>query len=793
MIVLRRRPRFLGFGVLVSLALGVGVNAAIYDVVRTVLLRPLPLAEADRLVWIWGDVKGVTREGSVAPADFRDLKARMRSSAALTAFVNVVDSFVVRRAAGTLRADGRYVARDFFAVLGVPVFAGRDFRDGEGAPGHEAAIVSHAWWTSALGGDPRALVEPVTVNGRPMPIVGVLPPGGALQFLGDADFWVARDFDVPSPQDREWTYLRPIARLDRGVARATAQASLDTIGAALAADHPATNAARRFRAVPLQAQVTGGVRPVLLLLLGIGAAIWLIAIANAATLRLARVPRSRIEASIRVALGASPGNVRAECLVDGLTAGGGAAVASVALAAGVVRAIVVLLPAGFPRSSELGFGLLDAAWTGGLALFSGLVVAAIEAWALFPRGGTLPLRETPSAATATSAGRSFQHAVLALQMGGTLALLMVAIQLVRGVRTLEAVEPGFRSDHVLRMEVSLDPRPRPDPEVQTLYLEMLSALERLPDVAGVGLVSELPLTGQANDAPYEVPGTSVPTGTPLMAHFRWITPGYFDVLRIGFRAGRSFSASEASSETFSTHVPVVVVNEQLCLRHWPLAECLGKTLSIGGTVREIVGVVQDVRHDRLDLPPQPEAYVPCLLVPSTNLVIRTAGDPSSVAKVARAAIAKASPEFAVVRVEPFDAVVGRSLSVPTLAGSLSVAFALLATWLAVVGTYATVRRTVAERRRELAVRMALGASPASVKQFLLSQLSRVALLGLGIGLTAGFAALHAAASLLFGVRPWDAAVAVGAALCLGVVALLACRLATRDADRCELRELLRGE
>jgi putative ABC transport system permease protein len=817
---LRRSPGY-AVAAAVTLALGIGANTAIFSLVDAALLRPLPFPDASRLVLLWE-----SRPGSgfaqlpLSFPTFSDVREQAWSLEGLAAWTSQPETtFNLTLGEGPQPVQYALVTTNFFDVLGVAPTLGRSFGPAEAEPAAAPAVVlSHGLW-SRLGADPSLVGRTLRLGDRAHAVIGVLPRG--FRFVSaprEAELWLAIEQQPDPTQARRYAraarYLGAVGRLRPGVSVAAARAELAALSARFTAGDPGFYRDWALALVPLHEAAVAGLRPTVLVLLGAVSFVLLIACANVAGLALARGQARRGELAVRTALGASRSRVVRQLLTESALLGllGGTLGLLVAfwgldlLAALSFRTVGVFVPytidlrAAGLDSRVLLFTLAASLGTG--VLFG--ILPALSASRAEPRAGLGAVGRPGEPSRGGRARRALTVAELALSV----VLLVGAGLMLESFRRLQVVDPGFRPDDVLAADVRL-PRFKygQPPRVARFYEDLLGRLAGVPGVEGVGAVSALPLSG--TDAATGVLVEGRPPGTPAerpSVHHRAVTPGYFGALGIALRRGRAFDARDDAQGP-----KVALVNQTLAARLWPGEDPLGKRLALdfeamrffrdrppqldlASGLREVVGVVADVRHSRLDAQPAPELYVPFAQRPSPDmtLVLRGAGGPAALASAARAALKALDPDQPLAGVTTVSALVETALAPSRFHLRLLGAFAALAFVLAAVGLYGVVAHSVARRTGEIGVRMALGAARRDVVAMVLREAAALSALGLALGGAAALALARALRSVLYAVSPADPAAYAAAAVALAAMTALASYLPARRATRVDPATALRN-
>ena len=783
------------------LAVSIGVNASVFTLVEGVLLRPLPFARPDRLVVVWGDHSraGGGDRVTLAPATVDDLRRTGVFSGVAAQWTSPVTW------SGSGEAEALRAARvdpELFRILGVAPALGRTFGSGAAADGEEAhtAVLSDALWRRRLGADPGAVGRSLILDGERYTVVGVMPRSFRVPLFyrdpGDgAELWLP--LTIPPPMaGYDARVLQVVGRLAPELSLDAARGELGATARHLAEVVPKSWDRGTLVAVPLAEQIVGDVRPGLLMLQAAVGLVLLIACANLASLLLARsIERSR-DLAVRAMLGADRAALfrvsLAESLLLALLGGG----VGILLAGWGGRLLARWAPVGTPRLDGVGLDPGTVAFASALTLFACAVFGLAPAVrALRPRGAGLVGSRGAGGGrgTASRATGRLRDLLVVGQIGLALTLLVGAILLGQSFLRLRAVDPGFRSEHVLTFKLALPPTRYADPGEQSRFFErLLGRIRRLPGVSAAGGITRLPLDTGWGSVPIVVEGGVADGGDPPVVGVRQVTSGYFETLGIGLRAGRGLRTSDDGT----SHL-VVVVNRTLADRFWPDGRAVGRRLRIGpeGEWREVVGVVADVAYDSLAAGAIPEVFVPHTQIPSDwfQVVVRGEGDPLDLAPEIRRSVRELDPDLPVADVRRLAGQVADSVAGPRFQAFLLSSFAAIALVLAAIGVFGLTSYTVASRTREIGIRMALGARPGTVLTWVLGRSVRLAAIGGALGLVAGALVARSLASRLFGVGALDLPSFLGAALFLGGVCLLASYLPARRAARNDPTDALRSE
>jgi putative ABC transport system permease protein len=804
---LARRPAFALVAV-GTLALGLGANAAIFSVIDAVLLRPLPYRNPDRLVMPWEYSVEIQRRLGFdrlpsSPGDVTDFRTRNRTFAALASMR--ADRINLTGDGAPERVGGVRVSEEFFDVLGVAPIRGRTFVPADQAAGR-VALIGEGLWRRRFGGDPRIVGQVVSMNGEPATILGVLPSwfrfpaGGELPenfgFAATPDVWA---LDVLTPEQqrmRGGKSFAMIGRLDDGVTLADAEADLNAIAAAIAAEFPDYNAGWRVRVLPLREQLVGGLRRPLLILLTAVGFVLLIACANVANLLLVRAASRQRELCVRHALGAGRGRLVRELVLESLLLSLASAAVGLVFAWWGLRALLATIPSTLPSVATATLDLRVLTFMTAMSTATGIIfglVPAIQGTRCNPSEG---LRDGARGTVGSRRANATRNVLVVFEVALAAVLLIGAALLIQTFVRLVGVETGFRPEGVLTMELVLPRSAYPEAQASAFHDRLLARLSTLPGVEGAAATSGLPLSGRENLQQVTIEGRPRPRpGSEILTDYRVVTPGYFEVLGMRRLEGDGLREEEAPDTA-----PTLVINETMARAYWPGESPIGRRLKLTSYDRDapwytVVGVVNDTRYTALDSALRPQVYVHFHRDPAQQMwiVLRTGGDPLAFANAARNAVHEIDPNQPVGRVRAMAEVVAASVSDRRFSMFLLGMFATLALTLSVVGLYAVVSYSVSERIHEMGVRLALGAQPSNLLTMVLGEGLRLAAIGMAIGLGAALVMTRFLEALLFGVHARDAATFVAVPLVLTLAALFGCLVPAVRAMRIDPVVALRAE
>jgi putative ABC transport system permease protein len=814
---LLRTPGFALVSIL-TLALGIGGTSAIFTVVNRTVLNPLPFPDAERLVVVWGSKphEGLP-EIHFSQPDFEDYRRQAHVFDALGAWAE--GRVNLTGAAAPEQVQYAVVTSNVLAILGATPILGRTFTASQESPGTEAvALISHSLWRRQFGEAPDVTSRSMLLDGRTVRIAGVLPRAFAfLTFPDRTDVWLPLGAD-PSQGRRFARGMRSmgvLGKLKEGVTIDQVRAEADTVAAGLAAQYPRFNTGRRFAVTFLHDQVVRGVRTGGMMLSVAAGGVLAIACANIVGLLLARATTRRREFSIRRALGASRARIVRHQFAESLVLGAAGGSAGLLLAVWLVDLLVrvpyrsdsLLVPYSVPRD------LIGV--DGVVLLFTiGVTIVIVAAFSLVSGLAHSRTRSDEALrAGARSTGEPRQHrarsALVIAEVALTLVLLGGAGLTVRSVQSLYRVDPGFSPATVLAMDVVLSPSKYRNPErIAAYYQEAIDRLAALPQTIEAGAVEFLPMSGLDGSTGFYVEGRPEPArADEQQTHYRSISDTYFDVMGIAMASGRAFTPRDGAGAQ-----RVAIVNEAMARRYWPGENPIGKrvaldleamrffpdrppTLDIPAAMREIVGIVKDIRHSSLESSPVPELYIPYLQRPAQDmtLVVRSSADPAILAASARDAVGTIDADQPIRRVETLSGLMTGTTAQPRANLILLSAFAFIALLLAVVGIYGLLAYVVVQRKRELGIRVALGAQPGQIHWMILRQGLVLVAAGFALGIPASLALGRLLRGLLFGIEGVDPITMTAAAATMLIVSTAAIYLPAKRATEVNPVDTLRAE
>lgn len=799
--VLLKAPGFTVVAVL-ALALGIGANTAIFSLVNTLLLRPLPFAEPDRLVMVSGrnPQKGLSRS-EVTPADWLDYRTQNQVFEGIAAFRTT--RFTLTGQGEPELVDGALVSSDFFSLLGLQPFQGRTFQSEEEQPGHDrVAIVSHSLWQRRFGSRASLAGQSLTLNGESYTVVGILSP--EMKFPTNNEMAGAFELCVPlalnalDQTNRSNHVLLGVARLRRGVTEEQAQSEMIHIARQLEEQHPDTHAGWSINMSRLRDEVVGDFRTALLTLMVAVSFVLLIACANVANLLLARAATRQKEMAIRTALGAGRLRIVRQLLTESML---------LALVGGIIGVLLAFWGIDLLRSasadslpstavikldgSVLLFTLL-------VSLLTGIIFGLAPALAAAKTDLHDTLKEGGRSSTAGGRRSWLRSTLVVTEVALSVALLVGAALMIRSFVRLLEVDPGFNPDRLLTMQLQLPlSKYREERQQADFYEQLVRKVSVLPGVEAAGAINHLPLDGSNSSTSFHIEGHPLPAAgeAPAATNWRSITPGYFHTLGMTLLQGQQFSERDTAESP-----AVVIINETMARRFWPGENPLGKRIRPINPGQdepwaEIVGIMRDVRHWGLDREAQAEAYYPHTQQPvrRMTLVVRTGSEPSQMVAAVRRQVGTLDQDLPVSKIRTMEQLLEASFSGRRFNMLLMGVFAVAALLLACIGLYGLMAYSVTQRTHEIGIRVALGAQPLDIFKLITRQGMTLVLIGIVTGLSVAFALTRLISGLLYGVSATDPWVFIGVALLLILVALLACLIPARRATKVDPLVALRYE
>jgi predicted permease len=804
----------LAVAAILTLALGIGVNAAIFSIVDSVLLTPPPFRDPDRVVIVWAsnpkfaESIGLVDELPSAPAHLTDWQK--------ASSVDKIASFQANRL--VLTGEGfaellgvAKVTGGFFDALGAVPELGRvlgpeDDPNGKGS----TVVISHSLWQRKFNGDPKVIGKVITLSGNPYTVVGVMPPrftfprGGqdaqpGYGFAPQPDLWMPLEFPAEARQDRTQRGGMAIARLKPGVSVARADSELKAISAQVAQSFPETEKGWSVRLQPIMEKVLGDIKLSLLILWAVVGLVLLIACANVTNLLLARAASRQKEIAVRMAMGAGRNRLIAQLLTEsGLLAVVGG-VLGVFLAWMVLRLFASYIPTGLIGSATMSLNARAVLFTAFLCILTTLLAGLVPALQMSRPNLAGTLREGTRAGAGAAGSHRMRSLLVVLEVGIAVLVLIGAGLLMRSFVRLINVDPGFKPQHILTAEFGLTPDRIPVPNRGPFIERVLEKVKTVPGVSSAALISDLPMgVGETvNNVSPEGQEDKERKGEVRFAALRTVSPGYFELMGVPLRSGRYFTEADRDGT-----LPVAVINDVMAKDFWPGENAIGKRfrMGLGGpTLYTVVGVVAGIRYSGLQGELRSEMYrlekqAPKETVPfMMRIVMRTQGDPTALTSAIRSAVKEVDPGQPVSSVQTMDQLVAKSVAKQRFSLLLFGLFALLALLLSVVGIYGVTSYSVAQRTRELGLRMALGAQPGAILKMVIRETGTLTVIGVVIGVAAAYALTRFMETLLFGVKATDPLIFLGIAVGLLLVSVIAAFFPGRRATRVDPLVALRAE
>jgi putative ABC transport system permease protein len=792
--LMAQRPGFTGVVVL-TLALGIGANTAVFTVINAVLLRPLPFKDPGTLMAIWEDDRmNAKPRYDVAPANFQDWREQSRAFEHVAAYVE--GSMGFSAGGESVRLSGAAVTPNFFDALGVRPILGDGFTATHGISGqHRVLMLSYDTWQRQFKGDPAIIGRALDV-GAPAPfrVVGVLPRSVRYPSRETA-YWRPLAMVPQTLANRSLHFLNVIGRRRPGVTVRQAQADMDAIAARQQKAFPATNERRGVTLVPLTEQIVGEVRRPLYVLAAAVFMVLLIGCANVGNLMLIRAAARRRELAIRVALGADRMRIARQLFVEGLMLAGAGAAAGLALAAWATSILSHVAEPYVPRIADAGIDLRVLAFLGVVSVASGLLFALAPVLTSGREDIREALQDNGRTAGPGPAARRLRGALAIGELAAACVLIIGAGLVLKSFWRLMQVSPGFATERVLKGEFDLPQARYPDgPQITVFYQTLLERLRQVPGVVAAGVTNGLPMTGSGPTTWLTIEGRPRPAGEPPEVNYRTASPDYFRALEVPVIAGRTFTEADTA-----TSLTAVVVNRTLVERFFRDQDPLGQRLRIGpnpkGAWRTIVGVVGDMHQAGPESPAQPELYLPITqdVFAGLYLAVRTHDDPAALASTVRGLVHTIDPQVPVIAVTTMEEILGEHVASRRLLMILLTMFAGIALLLSLIGIYGVMGNVVSHRTNEIGVRMALGAQRSEILGMILRDGVRLGVSGLGLGIATALAASRLLRAVLFGVTPTDAATYAAVVVLMLVVCLVACYLPARRAARVDPLTAIRAE
>ena len=788
--------------IILTLALSIGANSAIFSVIDGVLLKSLPYPEPERITRVFL-TSPTYPKFPLNPFDLRDFRTRSKSFESLSAFTR--GDVQLSGSGEPVRLAAFQITAGYFRVLGLQPERGREFDEKDEAHGNgRQVILSDRLWRAQFGATPDIVGRKITLNAQPFTVVGVMPPEAehpgneyhGLPYGDSVDAWWPFVFEG-DPANRGSHYIEGIGRLRKGVKPEQAQAEMNSLMAQLAREHPDGDAGWQVLVIPLYREVVGATRRMLLVLLGAVVMVLLIACANAANLQLARAATRQREIAVRLALGAPRSRLIRQLLTESLLVAFLGGTLGLAMAAGGVRMLVSLLPAGFPRAHEIHVSAPVFAFTFLISVATGILFGlapALQVSRTDPRQG---LHEGGRTSTSSAYQSRFRDALVVAEVGLACVLLIGAGLMLGSLLNLLRLDPGFRQEHVLTASLSLPPAEyKTGQAIGHFYEQLVTNLSSVPGVRNVGAGSDLPWTGyDENLGGFTIEGKKPPPHQEFHARYHMVSPDYFRALGIPLKSGRFFTKGDTQSAP-----AVLIINQAMAERYWPHENAVGKRVTFSDTPKDkdwqtVVGIVGDVK-DKPSSPGAEPAFWWSELqqpFPDMSLVVRADSDPQLLLGAVRDEVRRLDPALAVADAQLMDKIADASIATPRFTFFLVGLFAGLAIILAAIGTYGVISYSVSQRTPEFGLRLALGAEPRDVLRLVFYQAAKLALAGAAVGVMFALMLARVLGSLIYDVSPADPLTFTTVGFVVLAVSMLACYIPARRATRSDPMIALRAQ
>ncbi len=783
----------------ITLALGIGANTAIFSVVNAVLLRSLPYPHPEHMVYVFeGRLSDPKFEGSYSSQNFSDMRSRNHSFDSYSA-LNFI-SFTLTGDRQPEAVNGVLASADFGRVMGLPPALGRWFTAEEDAPGKEhVALISDGLWKRRFGADPQVVGKNVQLNGEPYTIIGVMPVDWNFP-NPNYEVWAPLALD-PSKYDRGHGFLQGVARLKQNTTVEQARADLQSIEEQIKRETPSWGRDLVVKVVPLREHLFGDLDRPLLILLGAVVLVLLVACVNVANLMFGRATARWKEMALRSALGASRWSLVRMLLVESAILAAVSGGLGLLLAKYGVVALVAINPAALPTQEKITIDSYVVAFTCLISLLTVALFGLLPALQVTKTDLTQALRESSRTATGARRLKVIRGALVVGEISLSLVLLASAGLLLESLWKLMSVSPGFRAENIVTCRIDLPPTKYPEYKSQAdFFHRLLKEAHAIPGIEAASVITSLPFSGSRGTSSFKIDGRPIEQGNEASADRHQVAPGYFAAMGITLLAGRDFTDADDME-----HPAVVIINEAAAKRFWPNENPLGKRLTIGMTQelklygkevsREIVGVVGNVKHEQLKDDFAPEMYIPAWHLPTSSmtLIVRAKAPPDSLINSMRQAVQSIDPDQPIRRAQTLQAAIARTVAPLRFVAALLTLFAVLALVLAIIGIYGVMSYAVAQRTPEIGVRMALGAQYHDVLKLIMGHGVMLTLAGIGLGLACALALTRVMASLLFEVKPTDATMFAVVSISQAIIAMVACYIPARRATKVDPLVALRYE
>ncbi|MFN0107873.1 MAG: ABC transporter permease [Blastocatellia bacterium] len=781
-----------------TLALGIGANAAVFSVVNALLLRPMPYPSFDRISYVWASDGNGGNRFSVSPHNYTDLRARNQSFEAYAAFH--YSSIALTGNGNPESLSSINASADFGKVAGVQPLQGRWFTAEEDVPGKNlVAVISYGLWQRRFGGK-EIVGQNIQLNGESFAVIGVMPK--SFNFPSDGiELWKPLALDL-SKYQRGTSFLQSVARLKAGVSYPQAQAEAMSIAKQIERENPTAERDNGFKMISFREELVGDIERPLWILFGAVVLVLLIACVNVASLLLGRATVRWKEISVRAALGASRWNLIRLMLSESLLLGVLGGVLGLLLAAFGVEWLIKINPDAIPNPGEISIDRVVVGFTMLMSVVTGIVFGALPAWQLTKTNLSQAMRESSRSASGSAKLTVIRNGLVVLEIAASLVLLVTAGLLLKSFWKLLEINPGFRAENVIKADISLPRAKYKDAWQQAdFFKRTLEGVRAMPGVETASMTTILPFNNGRQATSFNIDGRLVaPNTDPPNADNHEISSEYFKTMGIQLRDGRDFTDADVR-----TSPGVVIINEQLAKAYWPNENPIGKRLTVGSpeevelygkpVSREVVGIIGNVKLLDLTEDFNSELYIPAAQMPNSwmTLVVRGKAAPDSLINSIRQVVRSIDPDQPIRRPLALETMIARSVAPQRFIAMLLMVFAGLAIALAVVGIYGVMNYVVTQRTQEIGIRLALGAQRSDVLRMVIAQGMKLAAIGIGLGLIAAFAVSRLLTKLLFEVSPNDAMAYAGVSALLAAVVLLACLIPARRASNVDPMVALRCE
>lgn len=787
--------------VVFTLALGIGANTAVFTVINALLVRPLPYANSDRIMYVWESRHSdPSFHDSLSPHNFTDIRSQNHSFQSYFAYQYT--NLILTGNGQPESLTGVRASGDIGAVLGVGPAIGRLFAAAEDIPGkNQVAVLSDSLWRRRFGANPAIAGSVIQLDGVPCTIIGVMPSGFSFP-SSDVDVWVPLALDL-SKFERGTSFLTTVGKLKAGVTVNQAQSDLDSIGRRLMIAYP-DNIGSDFalKAESLQEHLFGKLERPLMILFGAVMFVLLIACVNVANLMLGRSAARTKEMAVRTALGASRRSLLSLLLVEGVVLAIAGGIIGLLLATWGVQILSSINPEAISKGTKISMDASVLAFTLVLSIFTGVLFGLAPAWHTARMGLSRTLHENSRSSTGSSSVKFLRSTLVVVEISLSLVLLLGAGVLLRSLWNVMEVNPGFDPRNVVTCVISLSKTRYDNPTLQSQFFrQTLEAARNISGVESAGLATSMPFSGSRGASSFSIDGRTDPNARDMPeADRHQVSPGYFHAMKIPFRSGRDFTDNDNVKSQ-----QVVIINQAAAKRFWPGENPIGKHITIGmpsevelygnAVSREIVGVIGNVKHENLTDDFAPEMYIPAWQLPAAGmtLVVRGQASAESILAEVRRIVLTVDPQQPVRSVKVLTDSMGKSMAPQRFLTTLLIVFAALAVILALVGIYAVMSFSVTQRIQEIGVRMALGATPGDALNLILLQGVALAAIGILTGILIALGVTNVMKGLLFEISASDPLTIVVVSLVLLIVTLAACLLPARRATRIDPMVALRYE